>query len=655
MTEQSPAAMVESGEGADTGRSAELTLLYAIIDGSPARVVVFDHEHKYQYVNREFLEFFGRTLHETVGRHLSEVIGPDNSSCYEAMALRIDAGEPPRWEGWVDYPQQGRRYVQARLIRFSPGAGPVRGILALERDLTALKNREQELAEKLEALTASEAMNSAIVASSLDCVIVIDEDSRVIEFNPAAERTFGLTRDFVLGKPIGELIIPPALRARHTAGFNRYLATGRGSVLGRRIEVEGLRADGSTFPLELAITEVRFSGRRLFTAHLRDLTATRKAAAEIETQRARIHQIEKLSAMGSLLAGVAHELNNPLAILVAQATLLKEKADKEDIRRRAERIHAAAERSGRIVKSFLAMARQKAPNREPANLNEVVEAALEVTAYGRRSGGIEVSASLAPDLPSVIGDRDLLGQVTANLLLNAQQALIDRGNPRIWVATSNDADGVTLTVADNGAGVSPDITERIFEPYFTTKPAGAGTGLGLSISRTVVENHGGRIAVAPRPGGGALFRVSLPAGSGKAASSGRDSGPRGAYAILVVDDELDVARSLAEMLQDLGHQPSVAESVADALELIDQRAFDLAFVDLRMPRLSGTELRRQIGQRNAGLAARTIILTGDTVAGRDAIERHTDYGDVVVLEKPFSTEDVVAAIQRATSPPLQPR
>ncbi len=415
-----------------------------------------------------------------------------------------------------------------------------------------------------------------------------------------------------------------------------------------------MRADGSTFPLELAITEVRFSGRRLFTAHLRDLTETKKAAAEIETQRVRIHQIEKLSAMGSLLAGVAHELNNPLAILVAQATLLKEKADKEDIRRRAERIHAAAERSGRIVKSFLAMARQKAPNREPINLNEVVEAALEVTAYGRRSCGIEVSASLAPDLPSIVGDCDLLGQVAANLLLNAQQALIDRGNPHIWVSTSSDADGVTLTVADNGPGVPPDIAERIFEPYFTTKAAGAGTGLGLSISRTVVENHGGRIAVVPRPSGGALFRVSLPAGSGKAATRIRDPDSRGAYAILVVDDELDVAQSLAEMLQDLGHQPSVAEFVADALKLIDQRAFDLAFVDLRMPRVSGTELRRRIGQHNAGLAARTIILTGDTVAGRDTLERHSDYGDVVVLEKPFSTEDVVAAIQRATSSPLRP-
>jgi PAS domain S-box-containing protein len=655
MSQQSRAATAESGGGGDASRSAELTLLYAIIDGSPARIMVFDHEHRCQYVNREFLEFVGRPLHETLGRHLSEVIGPDNSSRYEAMASRIDAGENPRWEGWVDYPQQGRRYVQARLIRFSPGAGPVQRILALERDLTALKNREQELAEKLEALTASEAMNSAIVASSLDGVIVIDEDSRVIEFNPAAERTFGLTRGFVLGKPIGELIIPPALRARHAAGFNRYLATGRGSVLGRRIEVEGLRADGSTFPLELAITEVRFSGRRSFTAHLRDLTETKKAAAEIETQRARIHQIEKLSAMGSLLAGVAHELNNPLAILVAQATLLKEKADKEDIRRRAERIHAAAERSGRIVKSFLAMARQKAPNREQVNLNEIVEAALEVTAYGRRSGGIEVSASLAPDLPSIVGDCDLLGQVAANLLLNAQQALVDRGNPHIWVSTSSDADGVTLTVADNGPGVPPDIAARIFEPYFTTKAVGAGTGLGLSISRTVVENHGGRIAVVPRPGRGAVFRVSLPAGSAKAASRIREPDSRGAYAILVVDDELDVAQSLAEMLQDLGHQPSVAESVTDALKLIDQRAFDLAFVDLRMPRVSGTELRRQIGQRDAGLAARTIILTGDTVTGRDAIERHSDYSDIVVLEKPFSTEDVVAAIQRAESSPRQPR
>jgi PAS domain S-box-containing protein len=625
---------------------ADLSLLREVIDHIPARVVFVDNEHRYRYVNRAFLEFVGIRADEVLGRPAAEILGEALSDVYVPLLPRLAAGEMVWREGWTDYAKHGRRYVHEGLWPYQWGDIP--GILAFARDFTELKQSEQALAERLDALRASEAMKAAVVTSALDCVVVIDEQGCVLEFNPAAEATFGFRREDVLGLPIGDLIVPHHLREAHTNGFNRYISSGKGSVIGRRIEIEGMRSNGTIFPVELAITEVKLPERRLFTAYLRDLTPARQAEAEIETQRTRIHQMEKLSAMGSLLAGVAHDLNNPLAILIAQATLLREKAPTEDVRRRAERIHAAAERSGRIVKSFVAMARQKPPQREPVDLNDVVRAAAEMTAYGRRSAGIAIDLALTPGLPIINADRDLIGQVVANLLINATQVLLDREGVRcIFVETTAESGKVVLTIADNGPGVVPELRERIFEPYFTTKPVGAGTGIGLSISRSVIDSHGGRIELEDRPGGGALFRVVLPS-EPDAQQQAEDEGPTTAagLSILVVDDEIDVAHSLAEILQDMGHRTQVLDSAADALGHIERSHFDAVFVDLRMPGMNGVELRTRIARRDPALGARTVIVTGDTVAGPQAIAHHAGDEAALTLEKPFTMNDVATTVAR---------
>jgi C4-dicarboxylate-specific signal transduction histidine kinase len=336
-----------------------------------------------------------------------------------------------------------------------------------------------------------------------------------------------------------------------------YLEGGASTLLGKRTELEAVRAEGTRFPVELTLTEVRLPRRRLFTAHFRDLTAARAAQAQILQQHERLHQVEKLSAMGSLLAGVAHELNNPLAILLAQATLLQEKADSEGVRQRANRIYSAAERSSRIVKSFLAMARQKPPRRESVELREVVAAAAEMLAYGIRSNGITLEIQAHPGPLLVEADRDLLGQVVANLLVNAQQVLLGRSDPRIWITTVSTAESVLLEVADNGPGVRPEITERIFEPFYTTKPLGVGTGIGLSMSRNVVEAHGGKLTLHQHLSGGALFRVLLPKGvARKHPDSEGPANPQGALSILVVDDEIEVGQSLAEVLSFSAIEPT---------------------------------------------------------------------------------------------------
>ena len=220
-----------------------------------------------------------------------------------------------------------------------------------------------EATQLLHKLQQSEAKNAAVIDAALDAVIIADGDGRITGFNPAAERMFGYSAGEAIGKMISETIVPPAHRAMHEAGMRRFQETGQASVLGRRIELEGIKATGEMFPIEISIHSVDLPGQTSFAAYLRDLSAIRDADRQIAEQREKIHQSEKLSAMGSLLAGVAHELNNPLAVVVAHASLLESKA-RGSTKLRAQKIHSAAERCARIVKSFLALVRQKPAMRE---------------------------------------------------------------------------------------------------------------------------------------------------------------------------------------------------------------------------------------------------------------------------------------------------
>jgi two-component system NtrC family sensor kinase len=238
--------------------------LRAVLDSIPTRIALLDRERRYRYVNREYIDFAGKPEHQILGRTIPEVLAEDAFATFYPQGDRAMAGEVVPWEGWLEY-RQGRRYVQRICVPLRDADGEVDGYFIFNRDLTDLKT--------------SEALNKAIIDSALDCIIAIDEAGEVLEFNPAAESTFGYRRADVLGRRIGELIVPPELRQRHADGLARYLATGSSHIVGRRIEIEAMRADGEILPVELTITEVCLPERRLFTAHLRDLTAARAAEA----------------------------------------------------------------------------------------------------------------------------------------------------------------------------------------------------------------------------------------------------------------------------------------------------------------------------------------------------------------------------------------
>ena len=612
----------------------------AVFNSTPMRIALLDRDRRYIYANPEYATFAGKPIDAILGRTVPEVLEEEAFAPFYLQGERALAGETVEWEGWVDY-HRGRRYLQRICVALPNNAtGAVDGYFIFNRDLTDLRQTERDLAQQLAARSASEALNAAIIAAALDCIIAIDEAGRVMEFNPAAEQTFGRQRAQVLGEPINALIVPPHLRQRHAEGFARYLTTGEARVIGERIAIEAMRADGGIFPVELTISEVRLPERRLFTAHLRDLTAAHAAEAEIQRQRDALHQSEKMAAFGSLLAGVAHELNNPLSIVIGNALLLADEAEGSALAERAQRVREAAERCGRIVRSFLAMARQRKTEPRPVSVQALVDAALQLLAYSMRTSSVTVEQDIAADLPAVLCDPDQIQQVLSNLLINARQVLEERPQPRrVRLTARADAEWVRLEVADNGPGIAEHIRSRVFDPFFTTKPVGTGTGIGLAVSRGIAEAHGGTLSLAPSDGEGACFVIRLPVGRGPG-DAPIPNGTAGSHRLsevvrtaLIIDDEPEIGRLLAETLHTLSYRAEVVESGEAAQAALGHRDYDVVLCDLRLPGLDGPALYSWMAERRPHLCARTAFITGDTLSA--SAGRFLARAGRPILEKPF--------------------
>ena len=333
--------------------------------------------------------------------------------------------------------------------------------------------------------------------------------------------------------------------------------------------------------------------------------------------------------------------------------IMQEMSVEPKVASRAEKIRNAAERCSRIVKTFLSMARNRTPPRGAVNINEIIDSALELAAYGLRSSGVDVFKDLAPDLPEVWGDEDQLHQVMANLIVNAQQATkLAEGPRRLRLRSAYDATTrqVVIEVVDTGPGIDPEISERIFEPFFTTKPEGAGTGIGLAVCKDIVSAHGGEINFVSDPEHGTTFRVTVPVGRGSpriepvsAEAPDRVSGG----SILVVDDEPDISQTLADILRGHGHSVQTADGGAEALEQVAARSFDLIFCDVRMPMMDGPAFLEALQTQYPTMARRLVFVTGDTL-GTDVPRLQKETG-APVLEKPFDPELVIRLIAERLS------
>ena len=319
---------------------------------------------------------------------------------------------------------------------------------------------------------------------------------------------------------------------------------------------------------------------------------------------------------------------------------------------RAEKIARAAERCVRIVRNFLALVRRHPPERDEVRLNEVIREAVELLGYSLRVDDVEVRLDLAPDLPVLWADPHQLHQVVVNLITNAHHAMRERPLARrLTLTTRHDLPGERLRfdVTDTGRGVPPELYTRIFEPFFTTKAPGHGTGLGLPLCRGIIEAHGGTIQMESRPEHGTVFRIELPLAAPPAAAPGARAPavlpPTQGKAILVVDDEPEVAAALAEMLADDGHQVETAPNGDIALRKLEERAYDLVLSDIRMPGLDGPGLYRALERRHSNLAHRFVFVTGDALSPET--KQLVEETRILALSKPFDADAVRQVVRRA--------
>lgn len=382
----------------------------------------------------------------------------------------------------------------------------------LDRLGWAFNDMVGKLSERDAALRVEKERFRALIEHAADVIGVLDAAGVARYLSPSLETVLGTPPDALLGRSLLERIHPD-----DRAGLAGALGTVAGQPGGivARTEFRMRHADGAWRWMEATGTnQLDNPAVGGIVVNTRDITEAKAAEAELARQRDNLHQREKLAAMGSLLAGVAHELNNPLSIVVGRAILLEEDADSASTRALAGKIRAAAERCARIVKTFLAMARQRPPQRGEVDIHRVVEDCLDMLGYGLRSSGIAIERQLAGTPPAIAADADQLHQVFLNLIVNAQQALAEWPAPRrLRLAGGWDGDGLWVDVADNGPGIPAEIRSRIFDPYFTTKPVGVGIGVGLAVSLGIVESHGGRLTVECPSAGGAVFRVWLPTGN----------------------------------------------------------------------------------------------------------------------------------------------
>ena len=405
-------------------------------------------------------------------------------------------------------------------------------------------------------------------------------------------------------------------------------------------------------PQEVLLRISNLLDTRFLHLALRDQNRLLEERVRERTQR--LLQAEKMSAMGQLLAGVAHELNNPLSVVMGQAALLQEGGPATPAR--ALKIGRAAERCVRIVRNFLALAREQPPARVEARLNAVVEEVVELVAYELRTGGVTVRLQLATDLPVLWADAHQLHQVVVNLVVNAQHAMATVPPPRSLTIASEalaDPPRVRLTVTDSGPGIAAELQGRIFEPFFTTKPQGQGTGLGLSLSRGIVESHAGSLTVESTPGHGCSFHVELPVVTPpahvEAPAPAPATAPMERRRILVVDDEGDVSELLAELIERDGHETDTASNGMEALQRLAERPYDAIVCDTKMPVLDGQGFHEQVMLKYPHLRGRFAFVTGDIL--NEDKRAFFERAGAPHLAKPFELAEVRRIVRELLGDP----
>jgi two-component system, LuxR family, sensor kinase FixL len=487
------------------GTSAEL-LIDAVTD---IALVVLDLEGRITSWNPGAQRISGWREREVLGRHFSIFHTPEDLAAGKPEMELATVREMGRFEEQaVRLRKDGTRYTaNVTVTPLRDATGQIRGFAKVTRDIT-----ERIAAE--EALRAREAHLRSILETVPDAMVVIDEQALIQSFSAAAERLFGYGPDDVIGENV-RILMPQPYREQHDGYMHRYLTTGERRIIGIGRVVVGQRKDGSTFPMELAVGEMRSGGMRYFTGFIRDLTERQQTETRLQELQAELVHMSRFTTLGEMASTLAHEINQPLTAI---ANYLKgcrrilQRMEGSEVPMLRDAVNQAADqalRAGQVIRHLREFVARGESERHIENLPKLIEEASALALVGAKEKGVRVSFQFDPGAALVLADRIQVQQVLLNLIRNAIEAMQDAPRRELVVATRALTDDglVEISVSDTGTGIAPEISHQLFQPFITTKTH--GMGVGLSICRTIVESHGGKISVESETDRGTTFRLTL--------------------------------------------------------------------------------------------------------------------------------------------------
>ena len=482
--------------------------LAAIVASSDDAIVGMTVEGIVTDWNRGAEIIFGYSSADMAGRSIAILLPSGREGETASILARVGRGER------VEHFESQRRRKDGEVIDVSftvslvrGDSGRLLGLSKVARDITSTKRARTALAER-------EAHLQSVLDTVPDAMVVIDTKGVMQSFSVTAGRLFGYTAEEAVGRNVN-MLMPEPYKPQHDDYLGRYLATGERRVIGIGRLVVGRRKDGSTFPMELSVGEMRLGERRFFTGFVRDLTERQRTQQRLHDLQASMIHMSRFTALGEMASTLAHELNQPLT---AVASYLKgcgrlldagQSENMPTVRDAIERAGEQALRAGQIIRRLRDFVARGESERQVENLADLIEGASALALIGVKETGVQAILEFDPRVDSVLADKVQIQQVLFNLIRNAVEAMQEVTIRRLVVATRKlDDETVEVSVVDTGPGIPPDVAAQMFQPFVSTKRE--GMGVGLSISRTIVEAHGGRLWTEPNPGGGAAFRLTLP-------------------------------------------------------------------------------------------------------------------------------------------------
>jgi len=648
--------------------------MQAIVETIVDAIVTIDAKGIVMHVNPATERIFGHGRDDLVGRNINILMPAPYHEQHDSYLHRyLETGE--RRVIGVGRETVGRRkdgstfplYLAVSELHLDER----RLFTGIMRDISDRKRAEQ-------ALQQSEGRMRAVMESALDCIIGIDAEGIIIEFNPAAEKVFGYSRDTAIGREMADMIVPPETRSAHRQGMKTFLETGEGPVLGNRIEVAAMRSDGSQFPIELAISVVEGDAGPVFIAYLRDISE--RKGNELALRSARIRAEEANRAKSDFLAMMSHEIRTPLNGVLGLLGLLRDTPVNEEQRNFVDTARNSAEILLVIINDVLDFSKMEAGKLEleiaPFDLAHIVESTADTLAAAAASKGIAVYSWVVPGTPRyLLGDAGRIRQILLNLVGNAVK-FTQEGSVTIDVSmTKHEPPYVALRfdVIDTGIGIPEDRQSDIFNEFTTVDGSYSrkfeGTGLGLAISQRLVKMMGGEIDFASAPDEGSTFRFALeleeaPAGTAVAEPIATEliptAGNRNLRILLAEDNPTN--RMVAKiMLEKAGHWIDVAANGSEAVQAIRAFPYDMVLMDVSMPEMDGIEATSIIRTLPDGKADIPIIaMTAHAMRGDR--ERILAAGMNDYVSKPATRDQLLAAIARCVSddkvympePPAEP-